>query len=100
MPPAINFPDAPTDRVHIRFDPERQTVYRANAKRLTANGRLKGAVVLEYVEKPSKTPTGGTFISRRMTISLKEKDGTRSKWVGQMRKDTDVVILRPAPSKK
>lgn len=84
-------PGKPEDaRLHIRFNHETQTVYRANGKHRVL---LPGAIVLHYVEKPAKTPTGGRYVKRAMTI--RTKDGR--KWVGTMRKDTDIVILRPAP---
>jgi hypothetical protein len=56
--------------------------------------RVQFGFLLEYVEKPSKTPTGGRFTSRRVTV--KRTDGTI--WVGQYKKDATTVILRPKPN--
>lgn len=81
-----------TDRMVIRFDPATQIVYKGNAKRKTRNGILRGASVIEYVERiGARTPTGGVFTSRRMTITYQG-----SRWYGQCRKDSDRVTLRLA----
>ena len=61
---------------------------------LAQNGpRVKFGHLLEYVEAPGKTPTGGRFTSRRVTV--KRVDGTT--WVGQYKNGATTVILRPKP---
>lgn len=67
-----------------------------NVHTVTPTGRKsvrKFGVLLEYVERPNVTPTGGRYISRRVTV--RRDDGTR--WVGQFKNGADTVILRPAP---
>ena len=59
-------------------------------------GKLRFGTILEYVEKPSQTPSGGKFTSRRFTLRA---PGGR-KWYGQVKKDSNVVTLRPAPATK
>lgn len=48
--------------------------------------------VLHYIETPRETPSGGKYISRQFTLAA---PGGR-KWYGTMKKDSDVVTLRPA----
>jgi hypothetical protein len=47
--------------------------------------------LLEYVERPNRTPSGGRYTSRRVTV--RRDDGTR--WVGQFKNGAETVILRP-----
>lgn len=58
-------------------------------------GKVRFGVITHYVEKPSQTPSGGKFTSRRFT--LRAPGGRR--WYGQMKKGSDLVTLRPAPEK-
>lgn len=86
------------DRLEIRFDVETATVYPA-VKRL--RNPLKNAVLLRYVEQPSLTPTGGRYIARRLLVqTVNPKTRELRRWVGTMKKDTDVVRLRPEPKGK
>lgn len=78
----------PANRLHIRFDPETQTIYPMSKRR---SRPLVGAVLLHYKESIRKTPTGGRYFAKRMTIRYKGK-----KWFGQVKNGTDVVILRLA----
>ena len=48
--------------------------------------------LLEYVERPNRTPSGGRYISRRVTV--RRSDGTQ--WVGQFKNGAETVILRPS----
>jgi hypothetical protein len=91
-----NRPPSPSQaRLVVRFDVETATIYRHTEKR-RSNKPLKSAVLLRYVEQPSRTPTGGRFIARRLRV--RTNDGRF--WVGQMRNGTDIVKLRPEPKAK
>lgn len=74
----------------IRFDPETQEIFKPTGHRYP----LRGAILLQYVEKPDRTPTGGRFTSKRLRLRYKGK-----KWVGQVKNGTDVVRLRLEPKK-
>lgn len=74
----------------IRFNPETQEIFKPVGHRYP----LKGAVLLQYVERPDRTPTGGRFTARRLRVRYKGK-----KWVGQVKDGTDVVRLRLEPKK-
>lgn len=78
------------ERRTVRVDTATMTVYPLNGR----GARTRIGTVLEYVEnEANRTPTGGKFTSRRISVSLK---GDSRKWVGQFRKDeTNRVILRP-----
>jgi hypothetical protein len=92
----ISVSESPDDRLIIRFDPRTHKIYRGDSKYRTAGTILRGATLVQYVENPgNRTPTGGKFTSRRMTITYLGR-----RWVGQMKKGTDVVRLRPAPKGK
>lgn len=83
------------NRMIVRFDPNTLSVYRGDAKRKTRNGILKGATVTNFVVREgARTPTGGTFTSRRMTIRYQG-----NVWYGQMKNGTDRVTLRLATTK-
>lgn len=83
--------EAPADRLVIRFDPKTLTIWPGDAKRKAKNNRLKGAVVTEFVERPTQTPTGGRYTSQRFTVRYQGK-----KWYGTVKNGTDVVRLRLA----
>lgn len=83
-------PTTTPDRLVIRFNTETHTIL-PNTPR--ARNPLKGATLLHYKESIRKTPTGGRYLAKRMTI--RTKDGRR--WVGQVKNGTDVVRLRPEP---
>lgn len=68
-------------RVEFKFDP--QTL------KFTGKGS-KGVTLLHYVDRPAKTPTGGRYTRRAMTIRY-----SGEKWVGTMRKDSNLVKFRP-----
>lgn len=84
-----------SQRLTIRVDTETLNLYRVPPSGKRSSTRLKGAVVLQYVERPAQTPSGGRYTARRMTI--RTADGSR--WVGTMRKDSDIVRFRPESSK-
>lgn len=82
------------DRLLVAFDDMYGNAY-------IPRGRNAGKVfgtVLEFIERPSKTPTGGQFISKRFT--LRTPDG--KKWYGtcsEKKKDSKgryLVTCRPA----
>lgn len=75
------------DRKHVRVDLEKFDVF-------PEKGHLKRiGKVVKYVERQgAKTPTGGRFTARRITVRL--TDGTL--WVGQFKNgETRKIILRP-----
>lgn len=79
------------DRFEVRFDPEQMAFWPKDVQRKTKTNRM-GATILHYVDNPAaRTPTGGKFRAIRFTVRI---DGR--KWVGQVKKDTDIVRLRPA----
>lgn len=79
------------DRLEVRFDPETLHMWPADVQRRRDTNRIR-ATVLHYVDNPvNRTPTGGTFRSQRFAVRI---DGR--KWVGQTKKGTDIVRLRPA----
>ena len=77
------------DRLVIRFDTENHKILKPSGRRTP----LHGAVLLHYTETPAKTPSGGRYTARRLTV--RTADGKR--WVGSMKNGTDVVRLRPEP---
>jgi len=79
------------DRLVVRFDPQTLTLYPGDAVR--RRYPLRGALVLQYKEGPARTPTGGVYTRRGLTV--RTKDGKR--WYGTVKNDTDVVKLRLAP---
>lgn len=84
-------PNSDSDRLELIFDPEQMAFWPTGTKRKTKTNRIP-ATVLHYVDNPgARTPTGGKFRSIRFTVNI---DGR--KWVGQVKKDTDIVRLRPA----
>ena len=83
-------------RLVIRFDPATQNIYREGTKNRTDGNRLRGAVVTHMViNEGARTPTGGLFTSIRFTVNY-----NGMKWVGQTKKGTDIVRLRPFPGMK
>lgn len=77
------------ERITVRVDTETFAVYHGK------NGpRRRIGTVLHYVENgANRTPTGGKYTSRRLTVRLQGDDRD---WVGQFRKDEkSTVILRP-----
>jgi hypothetical protein len=91
-----NRPTPPSQaRLTIRFDPEDGSIYHYSEK-YRSRRPMRNAVLLRYVEQPSRTPTGGRFIARRLRV--RTRDGRR--WVGQMKNGTDIVRLRPEPKEK
>lgn len=80
-------------RLTVRFDPATLSVYRGDSKYRTAGTKLRGATVLRYVEEPARTPTGGRYTRRGITV--RTSDGRR--WYGTLKAGTDVVKLRLAP---
>ena len=63
---------------------------------LTPLGRIskkRFGRLLHFKEAPNVTPTGGRYVSRRVTV--RRADGTL--WVGQFRNGATVVQLRPDP---
>jgi len=87
-----------TDADKIRECKERKTVRVDLATFAVYQGtngpRKRIGTVLRYVEnQANRTPTGGRYVSRRLTVRL---TGDDRDWVGQFKKDeTKVVILRP-----
>lgn len=77
-------------RLTVRFDPENLRLYRSNPKRRTP---FPGLTLLRYQESPARTPSGGRYTRRALTV--RTRDGR--KWWGNVKKDTDIVILRLAP---
>lgn len=82
-------------RLTVRFDTETLKVYHANMRR---EGKrqykrpYRGVTVLRYVEtEGARTPTGGKYTRRNVLLRL--PDG--QKWMGTLRKDSDLVTLRP-----
>lgn len=52
-----------------------------------------GTVVRYVVNEANRTPTGGRYTSRRITVKFLDDN---REWVGQFKKDEDkTVILRP-----
>jgi len=90
-----------TDADKIRECKERKTVRVDLATFAVYQGtngpRKRIGTVLCYVEnQANKTPTGGRYTSRRLTVRL---TGDDRDWVGQFKKDeTKTVILRPLPN--
>lgn len=77
-------------RLTVRFrnvEGEPLGVYRPGKGR-----RVKAGIVLHYVEAPAKTPTGGRYIRRAMTV--RTPDGKR--WWGTLKNGSDIVRLRLA----
>lgn len=82
---------AKSDRLECRFDPEEMAFWPADTIRKRKTNRLP-ATILHMVDNPAAmTPTGGKFRAIRFTVRI---DGR--KWVGQVKKGTDIVRLRPA----
>jgi hypothetical protein len=73
------------ERPEVRIDLETMAVA------VVGKGGKRFGKLLHYREAPSKTPTGGKFVSRR--VKVRRNDGTV--WVGQYRTGADTVILRP-----
>jgi hypothetical protein len=85
--------DSPAPRLAILFDEKTLTIYPANTIRKTSKNWSRDLILLRFTRKPAKTPTGGRYVARRLLV--RHQDGTR--WVGTMRKDSDIVTLRPEP---
>lgn len=77
------------ERVTVRVDTTTFAVYQG-----TNGPRKRIGTVLHYVENDgARTPSGGKFQSRRLTVRL---SGDDRDWVGQFKSDEKtVVILRP-----
>ena len=77
------------ERRTVRVDTKTFAVYQHK------NGPRKriGTVTHYVVNEANRTPTGGRYTSRRLTVRL---TGDPRDWVGQFKKDEKtVVILRP-----
>lgn len=81
-------PKQEKERLTVRADVETFAVYPEKGP------RHRIGTVLQYVVNDAcRTPTGGKFQSRRLTVRLRGDDRD---WVGQFRKgEKTVVILRP-----
>jgi hypothetical protein len=84
-------PKPEKERLTVRVDLDTFAVYQG-----TKGPRKRIGNVKVYVEnEANRTPTGGRYTSRRLTVKLRGDDRD---WVGQFRKDEkSVVILRPLP---
>ena len=73
--------------VRFRWDGDAPRVYRP-----TKGRRVKAGVVTHYIEAPAKTPSGGRWTRRAMTV--RTADGR--KWYGTLKNGSDIVRLRLA----
>lgn len=80
----------------VRVDLDTHAVYPETGNR--TRQRCIG-VVQEYVRNEgARTPSGGKFISRRVTVKLRDDD---RRWVGQFRADeTSWIKIRPLEESK
>ena len=80
-------PKPEKERRTVRVDLSTSKVY-------TKTGHKPIGIVQRFVEnEANRTPTGGKYTSRRLTVRLRGDDRD---WVGQFKKDEKtVVILRP-----
>jgi hypothetical protein len=84
-------PKPSKERITVRVDTTTFAVYQGK------NGpRRRIGTVTHYVKnEANRTPTGGRYTSRRLTVRLRGDDRD---WVGQFKKDEKiVVILHPRP---
>lgn len=57
-----------------------------------------GTVLQHVTNDGARTPTGGKFVSRRITVKL---DGDETRWVGQFKSgETERVKIRPLAKKE
>lgn len=83
---------AKSDRLNVKVDTDRMKVYSETTVRRT-NTNAIGQIVEYVVNEGCRTPSGGRFTSRRMTVRVTGDDRT---WVGQMKAGAlDMVRLRP-----
>ncbi len=82
-------PKPEKERITVRVDIPTMAVYKG-----TNGPRKRIGTVVRFVEnEANRTPTGGRYTSRRLTVRLRGDDRD---WVGQFKKDEHtVVILRP-----
>lgn len=75
----------------VRVDLDTLTVYPESGYRTVYN---RIGVVQEFVtNEGARTPSGGKFISRRITVKLRDDD---RRWVGQFKADeTSRIKIRP-----
>jgi len=84
------------ERQTVRVDTETFAVYPETGPR-TYDTRI-GAIVELVTNDGARTPSGGKFTSRRLTVRF--RDDSR-RWVGQFKNDEKVlVILRPLPNEE
>ncbi len=76
--------------VSVQFETGRVNYARTGSEKRGRPSRFE--TLLHYRENINKTPTGGRYLSRRLTV--RAVDGSR--WVGQYKNGADTVILRPA----
>jgi hypothetical protein len=81
-----------TDRLVVRFDPDRMLFWPGDAKRRDPRYAMKGMTILHFVERINRTKDGGTYVTKRFTV--RDRDGRM--WFGQVKTATDIVRLRPA----
>lgn len=79
------------ERITVRVDLSKMAVYQGER-----GPRKRIGTVIRHVEnEANRTPTGGRYTSRRLTVRL---TGDERDWIGQFKKDEHtVVILRPLP---
>lgn len=80
-----------SDSRTVKVDLATFDVYPQSGNR-TAGNRI--GTILEYVENQgARTPSGGKFTSRRITVKL---TGDERRWVGQFKADeTSMIKIRP-----
>jgi hypothetical protein len=84
------------ERRTVRVDTDTFAVYPETGPR-TYDTRI-GAIVELVTNDGARTPSGGKFTSRRLTVRF--RDDSR-RWVGQFKNDEKVlVILRPLPNEE
>jgi len=82
------------ERQTVRVDTETFAVYPETGPR-TYDTRI-GAVVQYVTNDGARTPSGGKYISRRVTVRL---SGDDRRWVGQFKNDEKtLIVLRPLPN--
>ena len=82
------------ERRTVRVDTDTFAVYPETGPR-TYSARI-GAVVQYVTNDGARTPSGGKYISRRVTVRLWGDD---RRWVGQFKNDEKtLIVLRPLPN--
>lgn len=75
----------------VRFDSESCDLYTyKQGKKSSRQIGNRDFTFLRYVETPSKTPTGGRYVRKQLTV----RDRQGQFWVGNIKRDTDIVRLR------